>query len=113
MPQPPNILVRIVTGLAALAVVVAVLSVLMAAHGPTPQDARVSDQIRDEFARSAGSSLTPHTHIVVTSSARRNGTFIFVAGGSLSTEQKQRLALEAKQIGQHHDNRQVTIVFRN
>jgi hypothetical protein len=113
VPQTTNLLFRVATGVAALAIFLVVLSALVASHAPTAQDARVSEQIRVELTRAISRELPARINPVVTCLPRHNGTFIVVNGTSLTTDEKQRLALQAKAIGRQHDNRQVTVVFRN
>jgi hypothetical protein len=102
-----------VTGLAALAVFLVVVLALLAAQVPTAQDARVSEQIRREFAQAISTNLPPGERFTVDSSPRRHGTVIIVTGGSLTAAEKVALALQARQLGRQHANRQVTVVFRN
>jgi hypothetical protein len=114
MPRNSSILFRIVTGLAALAIFLAVLfAVVNITHVATAQDARASEQIRIEFEQAIRAADPADNRVTVISSPRRNGTFIIVTGESLTEKEKESMALQAKEIGRKHDNRQVTNVFRN
>jgi hypothetical protein len=113
MLKPQNILFRIVTGLAVLAIFLVVLLALVTSRVATAQDARVSDQIRIEFEQAIRTDVPPGSHLTVASSPRRDGTYIIVSGGSLTEKEKESMALQAKQIAQKHDNRPVTVVFRD
>jgi hypothetical protein len=114
MQRPANILFRIVTGLAGLAIVLAVVFLIVnSSHVATAQDTRVSDQIRSEFEQVIRTDITADSRPTVTSSPRRNGTFIIVAGGALTEKEKENMAVQAKEIARKHNNREVTIVFRD
>jgi hypothetical protein len=114
MQSSSNIVFRLVTGLAGLAIVLAVLFVVInVSHVATAQDARVSEQIRSEFVQAIRTDDLADGHLTVISSPRRNGTFIIVAGGALTEKEKESLAVQAKEIARKHNNRAVTIVFRN
>jgi hypothetical protein len=114
MPHASNILFRLVIALAGLALLLSiVLPILNRSHATTAQDATVSGQIRDEFVQVIRTDGLADSRLTVTSSPRRNGTFIIVTGGALTEKEKENLALQAKEIARKHDNREVTIVFRN
>jgi hypothetical protein len=109
--SPPKPLFRIVTGLAGLAIIVTIVLVLITFRTPTAQDLRISNQIRLEFEQSI--NLAQFQHLNIVSSPRRNGTILIVSGIRLTEEEKQTLAVQARQISRKHNDRQVAIVFRN
>jgi hypothetical protein len=112
MQRPANILFRIITGLAGLAIILAVVFLVVnTSHVATAQDARVSEQIRSEFEQAIRTGIAADSRPMITSSPRRNGTFIIVAGGALT--EKETMAVQAKEIARKHNHREVTIVFRD
>ena len=107
MRHPIKVVVCVVAVIGVLS-----LGLLVVLRVPSALDARVSDEIRLAFVQAAGTNLPADKHVEVVSSPRRNATMIFVSGGLLTDEEKERLTVAALEIGKIRDNRPVKVVFR-
>jgi hypothetical protein len=79
---------------------------------PSGEDAQASFVIRAELKQSVSTNLPSSQHVTVMCSPRPKATVIFISGGSLTAEEKHSLTALAERIGQAHNQRAVTVVFR-